>query len=128
MYNYFVIFSRIHRKIEHLRQQPEPVRLRAATLMTAVSGAALVIVWLAVLLPLQLALSRPATPENPGPLKSAWQQFRREREKQTQQAIAPPEQEVSGARVSLPSPSLSPSATFEPSFAPLEQQELPIAE
>ncbi|MEX1997686.1 MAG: hypothetical protein WEA04_03350 [Candidatus Andersenbacteria bacterium] len=49
---------KIKEKIEYLRQQPEPVRLRAASLLTAASGVVLVIVWLTILLPLQLKLNR----------------------------------------------------------------------
>jgi hypothetical protein len=45
------------RKMAELRQQPEPVRMRAVVIMTAVSGVALGIVWLTILLPLQLRLN-----------------------------------------------------------------------
>lgn len=50
--------QRIKRKIEELRQQPEPVRLRAATVLTAACGVVLVVLWVAVLLPLQLHFNR----------------------------------------------------------------------
>jgi len=46
--------KRIKRKIEHLREQPEPVRMRAAALMTVVSGGVIALLWLTVLLPIQL--------------------------------------------------------------------------
>lgn len=48
------------RKIEHLRKQPEHIRMRAASLMTAASGVVLVVVWLTILLPLQLHFTKPA--------------------------------------------------------------------
>lgn len=52
----------IKQRIEHLRQQPEPVRMRAVTLLTAGSGALLVVLWLTVLLPLQIRLNSPHAP------------------------------------------------------------------
>ncbi len=53
----------MRRRIEELRQQPEHVRLRAASFMTAASGVILVLLWMTVLLPLQLRFngSRSAT-------------------------------------------------------------------
>ncbi len=52
----------IKRKLEDLRQQPEAVRMRAATLLTAVSGGMLIILWVAVLLPLQIKFNSPDSP------------------------------------------------------------------
>lgn len=52
-------FGYFQRKIDHLRQQPEDKRLRAATLLTAGSGGILVVLWLAILLPLQIRLNAP---------------------------------------------------------------------
>lgn len=49
----------IKTKIEQLRQEPEHVRLRAATIMTVVSGGAVVLLWATVLLPLQLKFANP---------------------------------------------------------------------
>jgi hypothetical protein len=96
------------RKIEHLRKQPEHVRLRAASIMTAVSGVALVTIWLTILLPLQLHFSKPAE-EDTAPVA-------------TQQAIAPtllPSSAVSGAQdrvvdtqIGSPLPSSTPVATI----------------
>lgn len=48
----------VTRKFEHWRQQPEHVRLRIATLLTAASGGILLVVWMTVLLPLQLYFVR----------------------------------------------------------------------
>lgn len=52
----------IKRKLEDLRQQPEAVRMRAATLLTAASGGVLIILWVTVLLPLQIKFSSPDSP------------------------------------------------------------------
>lgn len=52
----------IKQRIEHLRKQPEPVRMRAVTLLTAGSGALLIVLWLTVLLPLQIRLNSPHDP------------------------------------------------------------------
>lgn len=58
-----MIYRAIRRRLDHLRDQPEPVRLRAATLLTAGTGGVLVVLWLAVLLPLQIKLTAPDKPE-----------------------------------------------------------------
>jgi hypothetical protein len=52
-------FNGIKRRLEYLREQPEPVRLRAATLLTGASGLAITLIWLVLLLPLQIRLHRP---------------------------------------------------------------------
>src|SRR3989344_9363040 len=54
-----MILRYIQRRLAHLREQPEPARLRAATLLTAGTGGALVLLWLVVLLPLQIKLNAP---------------------------------------------------------------------
>jgi len=46
------------KKIRHLRQQPEDVRLRAVGKFTFFSGLVLIILWLLVFLPLQLSLRK----------------------------------------------------------------------
>lgn len=56
----------IKSKIEELRRQPEHVRLRAATILTAISGGVVVLLWVTVLLPLQLHFANPA-PKNEAP-------------------------------------------------------------
>lgn len=48
----------VRRKIAELRTQPEPVRYRAAVILTGVSGAIIGLLWLVVLLPLQLRLGQ----------------------------------------------------------------------
>lgn len=96
-------FRFIRRKIDHLRQQPEDVRLRAATLMTAGVGAILVVAWLAILLPLQISLNNNDSSED-APIERATQ----------------PEQEPA---LALPSQALRPDvagvATTSPTRAPL---------
>lgn len=51
--------TRIKRKFARWRQEPEEVRLRIATALTAGTGLVVVLLWLFVLLPLQLMLTRP---------------------------------------------------------------------
>ena len=51
----------LKKKIRHLRQQPEDVRLRAVGKFTFFSGLILVILWLIVFLPLQLSLRKQDT-------------------------------------------------------------------
>lgn len=48
------MFQTIKNKIEHLRQQPEEVRFRAAIRYTVIGGIIVAVLWLGVLLPLQL--------------------------------------------------------------------------
>lgn len=48
----------LRKKIDHWRSQPEHVRVRLATRLTWGSGAALIILWLAILLPFQLYIAR----------------------------------------------------------------------
>jgi hypothetical protein len=55
--------SRVRQKFAQWRKEPEAVRLRIATLLTAGSGAVVVALWLFVLLPLQLVMSRPSSPD-----------------------------------------------------------------
>lgn len=52
------MISWMRKKIEHWRDQPEHVRVRLATRLTWSSGAALIILWLAILLPFQLYIAR----------------------------------------------------------------------
>ncbi|MEX1111985.1 MAG: hypothetical protein WEC84_00835 [Candidatus Andersenbacteria bacterium] len=49
--------KRIQRKVNDLRQQPEHVRMRAASIFTVVGGIVAVALWLVVFLPLQLRLN-----------------------------------------------------------------------
>lgn len=51
------MIKRFRLRVAQLRQEPEEVRIRAATRWTIISGGLLAIVWLAILLPLQLRLS-----------------------------------------------------------------------
>ena len=53
------MLHRFRNKLDHLRQQPEPVRLRVVAYLTAVSGIAISLLWITVLLPLQLRLNSP---------------------------------------------------------------------
>lgn len=46
----------IQKKIHHLRQQPEDVKLKAISRFTIIAGIVLVILWAALFLPLQLRL------------------------------------------------------------------------
>lgn len=48
----------IRRKVAALREEPEPVRLRAVSLLTIGSAAVLLVVWVGILLPLQLRFNR----------------------------------------------------------------------
>lgn len=57
-----MVFKWVKRTVHELRQQPEPVRLRAASYVTAIGGLVLGGLWLTVLLPLQLKLTRDAAP------------------------------------------------------------------
>jgi len=64
-----MVFERVKQRIEYLRQQPEHVRLQAATRYTIIAGIILVILWLVILLPLQLRgvfqnTTETATPES----------------------------------------------------------------
>lgn len=44
----------VQKKLHHLRQQPEHIRLRAATILTVITGTCVGALWLFVLLPIQL--------------------------------------------------------------------------
>ena len=57
---------RIRKKFERWREEPQEVRLRIATLLTAGSGIVIAIVWLFILLPLQLMLTRPVGSDEVG--------------------------------------------------------------
>ncbi|MBI1833250.1 MAG: hypothetical protein HYR90_00270 [Candidatus Andersenbacteria bacterium] len=48
----------IQKKITSWQQRPEAERLRIATLLTWGGGATMIVLWLVVLLPLQLAVGR----------------------------------------------------------------------
>ena len=50
--------KRILKRLDKIRQQPDHVRMRTASLFTVISGVVIVIMWLTVLLPAQLYLSR----------------------------------------------------------------------
>lgn len=63
MYNVGMPVRRIQRKFEAWREEPEHVRFRIASLLTAGSGVVLTLLWLVVLLPLQLRLSSPNEPD-----------------------------------------------------------------
>jgi len=52
------MIKRSRKKIEELRRQPEEARLKAALTMAAIIGLAAAIISLAVLLPLQVYLTR----------------------------------------------------------------------
>lgn len=53
----------VRKKVEYLRQQPEEVRLRAATIYTAIGGVAIFALWALVLLPVQLRFNGANTPD-----------------------------------------------------------------
>jgi len=67
----------LKKKIHELRQQPEEVRLKALTRFTFAAGIVLGIIWLAVFLPIQLALHPtkvpliPTIPATPNPTVDA---------------------------------------------------------
>lgn len=48
------MFSRLQRKIEQLRREPEHIRLQAAIRYTILGGIIIVILWLAIFLPWQM--------------------------------------------------------------------------
>ncbi len=52
------MIKRIRSKIEYLRTQPEPVRLRAATTWTIVSGSIISLLWVTLLLPMEIKHNR----------------------------------------------------------------------
>jgi hypothetical protein len=106
-------FKRIQKRIEDLRQEPEHVRLRVASLLTAASGVVLVVLWITVLLPLQLWMTGGRnTKELPE------KQIANDIQDQLQpQASASPR--VGGIRQTLPTS--SPSFSYQnllPSFSP----------
>lgn len=49
-----MITRSIKNRINNLRQQPDHIKYRAVTILTAISGTFIAIVWLTVLLPFQL--------------------------------------------------------------------------
>jgi hypothetical protein len=122
--------QRIKRKIEDLRQQPEPVRLRAVSIMTAVSGLVLVVLWAGVLLPVQLAFTRDNQADLP------------ERELFNQVADSVPtlrqnlesgseSGQVGGVRVTNPTPTapifnLAPSPSSTPLPSPTDFESAPV--
>lgn len=48
----------IQKKIHHLRQQPEEVKLKAVSRFTIIAGIILVIAWAGIFLPMQLRLRK----------------------------------------------------------------------
>ncbi|MBI3255498.1 MAG: hypothetical protein HYZ63_00840 [Candidatus Andersenbacteria bacterium] len=60
----------IQKKIHHLRQQPEEVKLKAVSRFTIIAGIILVVAWAGIFLPLQLRLrkSNDNSPIIPAPL------------------------------------------------------------
>lgn len=58
------MINRLKQKVEHWRELPEPERFRVASLLTWSGGAIIVVLWLTVLLPFQLYLSREKNPES----------------------------------------------------------------
>jgi hypothetical protein len=54
------VIQKIKRKFALWRGEPEHVRLRIATYLTGATGGVVVLLWLFVLLPLQLALTGPS--------------------------------------------------------------------
>lgn len=120
----------IRQRIEELRQQPEDKRLRAATLLTAGSGGLLVVLWLAVLLPLQIRLNTPNAPtgENQTALSTTTSPAASQLAiplpagRQADQALQVPG--VAGLRTAAPAPqvlvtTVSPSPSPSPSPTPL---------
>lgn len=55
--------KRLIQKIEHWRNQPEHTRVRIATRLTWITGIALIGIWLVLLLPFQLYISRDHVPQ-----------------------------------------------------------------
>lgn len=102
----------IQEKIHFLRQQPEHIRLRAVTVMTAVSGVFVFALWAGVLLPLQLKLSSPA-PE--GEKKTAV----------AQQDLIPSIGAVSGARTYINGVGADDSSNLENLIIPPEPSASP---
>lgn len=86
---------RIKKKFDQWRSEPEEVRLRIATTLTATTGFGIALVWFFILLPLQLVLTRPSEPDAvTQELKSAVESVQ--------------EGEVAGAK-STPSPTPTPT-------------------
>ncbi len=92
-----MLIRRIKGKFAAWREEPEDVRLRIATLLTAGTGIVAAAFWLFILLPLQLHLQRPTAPtEEAGGLQAVLQDWRGG--------------QVSGVQdIPSPSPSLSPT-------------------
>ncbi|PIT98124.1 MAG: hypothetical protein COT71_02400 [Candidatus Andersenbacteria bacterium CG10_big_fil_rev_8_21_14_0_10_54_11] len=94
-----MIVKRFISKIHHLREQPEEVRLKAISRYTIVIGLIVASIWLAILLPLQVALKRqPAVAEQ-----------QQGQEKQ------------SGGQAAQTTASPSPASLFAPSPSPAAQ-------
>ena len=53
--------GRVRQQFARWRQEPEAVRLRIATLLTGGAGIVIAALWLLVLLPLQLVLTKPSS-------------------------------------------------------------------
>ncbi|MDP3997029.1 MAG: hypothetical protein Q8P73_00810 [bacterium] len=56
-----MIITAVKNKIKHLRRQPDHVKYRAVTLLTAITGGIIAVIWLTVLLPFQLKLNNPSS-------------------------------------------------------------------